>query len=356
MRTKGSNERPGWLSRLLRRPFGSSKTRTGGLSEALLKELTGPEGVDDSIHIESESFSFSGRRLRSPNGRWVLALGSVLDWDAQELSSDDANETAFLLGDGKLACQITSLRRPREAALCDAGNFAINDHGPADDFIGAGASLSVFSTKGECLSSLRLGAAIEMPALSPDGRILAFHTLAAPSNSTNQEDGESLFVVEAISGAVRWRANLPVIWPLSIDIDGAESRVIVRGHSGESYRYTFDGEFLDSDLLEAASLEADAASESGYALFDRACELLQGPAAEASRDARSECTSLLEKALGKEMSPNAMGLAHRLLGEIAEAEGDVDLALAAYEAAIASNPRVGVKRRLDALRKAEGKM
>jgi tetratricopeptide (TPR) repeat protein len=368
----GGNRLIGWLTRLL--PGFSRWRRTlEPLDPDLVSNLPAP-GKDGRgfINIDYHDFTgqqgplwvdfgqvaspnrqyFRGQQVASPNRQWVLAYGHIHDPDVDEWSSDDPTGAVLLYRNSGLACQVRGLYRPDSVALCDAGVFAINEEGVSTNFLGPETGLCVYQPSGKLSCRFQPGAAIQMASLSSDGSLLAFHTLAAPPDSASPDDDGKLFVVDTRSGVIRWRAELPVIWPTRIEFDEMNGTIVLSGPSNDKYRYTFEGEFLDARAVEQAALERDLANDYGYPLIDRACQALPDiTQPNASKDTITDCVDLLQKALRKRLSPNTKARAHRILGEIAESRGDHKVAIKAYQIALKLNPKVGVKKRLEALRK-----
>ncbi len=130
--------------------------------------------------------------------------------------------------------------------------------------------------------------------------------------------------------------------------------VILKRDGDSALRFSLDGHFLDSAQVEAERLEADQASEYGYALFNRVCEGWPSDLKGISSDKRGALAANLERSLAKKMSPKTKARANRMIGELRECEGDVSGAIAAYEAALKLHEGVGVKRRLAELKKSNG--
>jgi tetratricopeptide (TPR) repeat protein len=195
----------------------------------------------------------------------------------------------------------------------------------------------------------RPGAAVERPALSAEGHYLAFHTLAAPQGAGRAEDGESLFLVDLSSASVLWQQPVPVVWPSRITFDERSHQVVVHSEDNDIFRYTYEGNFLDEEVVERVELRRAAANEYGYQLFDLALSRLGENPSGQSNDRVAEAEELIRKALTQNMSANTKARAHRVLGEIAEARGDVAAAVVEYSAALKLNPKIGLKKKVQAL-------
>ncbi|MHC8381266.1 tetratricopeptide repeat protein [Pseudomonas sp. LB3P14] len=113
------------------------------------------------------------------------------------------------------------------------------------------------------------------------------------------------------------------------------------------FRYSRGGNFVDAENLDKANLNS-----SDYSRIIRAAEkILNEPDISQSRAREALDAVIRARSLGADANPawtpNALkvqGIAHEMLNELGEA-------IQIYEEAIVLNPKIGVKRRLDALKK-----
>lgn len=340
----------GKRSSWLRRAFVNGNA---GVSEAVRLETR------DGVHIgfepadewvSGDAINFHGRWVGSSNGHWVLIYGQVLDFIASTLSSDDPSGVVILFGRGKETFRLDGLSRPESVAISNAGVFAVHEWGPSTEFLGPRCRLRVFTSGGDCLLEHRAGAAMELPALSGDGALLAFHTFSAPAESPRPEDGASLFLMDLRNGTMVWQRPVPIVWPKAITFDDTAQHVVVHCGTSDRLRYTYAGDFLDADVLERVKFTAASEDERGYQLFELACARIASTSLDRqSPDEKREVEGLIRMALEKEMSPNTKARAHRLLGEIAELQDDLQDALREYTAALQLNPKVGLKKKVKSL-------
>ncbi|MBD8100403.1 hypothetical protein IFR08_17650 [Pseudomonas fluorescens] len=116
------------------------------------------------------------------------------------------------------------------------------------------------------------------------------------------------------------------------------------------FRYDSTGNFVDGNNLDKANLDS-----SDYSRIIRAVEKILGEQDVSDERATEALAAVMRaRSLGADSNPawkpNALkvqGLAHELLGQIRQA-------IEVYEEAITLNPKIGVKRRLDALKKRVG--
>ena len=114
------------------------------------------------------------------------------------------------------------------------------------------------------------------------------------------------------------------------------------------FRYDRSGNFVDAENLDKANLNS-----SDYSRIIRAAEkILNDPDISQPRARETLEAVIRARSLGADANPvwtpNALkvqGLAHEALDEVHEA-------IQVYEEAIVLNPKIGVKRKLDAFKKA----
>jgi tetratricopeptide (TPR) repeat protein len=136
------------------------------------------------------------------------------------------------------------------------------------------------------------------------------------------------------------------------------SEVLVSTGEGLCYRYSPKGKLLNEEELvekeEEARLSAAIREGDGYTLLRVAeGQLEKTPLGEMAPEKRDAARHLLEQASESRISDHTKAKAHRWLGEIALASGQKAKAVAHFRKALELNPKVGVKKRLEALGKDE---
>lgn len=302
------------------------------------------------VWLSIDALGFFGRWVRSPNGRWLLAHGQSHDARQETWSSDDPTGMVLLFDNGKEVVRLTGLSRPETVAISDSGVFVVYEWGPSGQFLGPLCQLRAFSADGQRITRQKPGAAIDQPALSPDGRYLAFHTLGAPRESPRPEDGESLFLLDLSGPAFVWQQPVPVVWPRSIRFEDGGGVLVVEGEEDETYRYSLKGDLLSAAEAERGRMKRLLADPRGYGLLDLAhARLEEVRSGTRPTGEMPEIEGFIRSALAKDISPNSKAGAHRVLGEIAEERGDRAAALAEYRAALELNPKIGLKKKVKAL-------
>jgi hypothetical protein len=116
-----------------------------------------------------------------------------------------------------------------------------------------------------------------------------------------------------------------------------------------TFKYRFSGEFLDSESWEQSQIERGNA----FTVYSIAKERINCAQGDFSAEGVCEIFKMLNVAFDRSLEyPYQQAAIQRTKGELHEALGEVNEALACYEDSLRIDPNVGVKRRITALRKA----
>ncbi|MCK1504566.1 tetratricopeptide repeat protein [Bradyrhizobium sp. 18] len=282
---------------------------------------------DKTIDIAARNFI--GMCSRSPNNRFTIA------W--VDGGPDQARTGRYLLLDGKAIVAEGTMPRPNDGKVADNGAFLLNDWGSPEILSG---TLSAFAPDGRVLFTRRFAANLYDNALSPDGRYAVCQTANAPGEDGNRL---TLFDLEAGREIVAFQPESG--WAKSYEFYPEARRLRFLYHDGGAFDYGFDGTFIDrmrwlafglqkGDLLVIEKLIAEGGSKLPPTLAE---QLL--PATDiALRNLRADDGRSRARVL-------------KSRGICLEAVAEVKHALACYDEALSLDPKVGVKRRADALRK-----
>ncbi len=293
---------------------------------------------------EIPSLNFFGQYSKSLSGEWLIA------WS----DSDEATHRGGYRDSGKgryVLCNMLQntvvlegrIERPNSGAVADNGSFSIEDWHFGD---GLSGTFYVFSAAGEALIKKRLKANILNSAISADGRLAICQT----ANSPDEDDGNSLTAFDIEHQAQLFSVHPSTGWASSyqFDSEGRTIGVVLDGIG--TFRYNLNGELLDGSEFEQAKLRSDRYEVALMAAEDvlkqpEITEQLALAALEAGKRACAPGTNCDTswKAIGFKVQ----GIAHEFLH-------NNDDALSAYDEALKLNPKIGVKRKADSLRKKLG--
>lgn len=338
----------GWSDDLILRLSGTLKVP---LSDGTLVTESPADPATPSI-VEPESRVSRGwcplsladdGQLRSPSGEFAL----VHDTEETGTHSDACVHYVVLTRNGQEQWRAEFGRDyPTECAVTDSGYVAVTAETQTEALTG---DFFVISPAGQELINVRLCACLNHCGLSNDGSIAWCTTMNNPDDEdcankllvfSLDAPGE-LFRVEDRLGSVRqiWRA-------------GAE--VVVSTEEDLYYRYSLKGELLNAQEVDEKEQETMAARAfadgDGYFLVEMAEERLRRTEfAKLSIDEQSLVVRLLERATECQISDSTKARVYRHLGEIALGRGKTAQTISHFRQAITFNPKIGVKKRLEAL-------
>lgn len=240
-----------------------------------------------------------------------------------------------LLKHGKLLCH-GKCERPTDAVVSNTGIFAIDD-----TLFGSqlGAKLLVYASDCRLLFSHKFNANIFTMGISDSGN----YVVAQLCNSDN-DDANKLYLFDVNNKKTLFAVEST--WPDSYVISEDE-RIVYLGFRDfpRRYRCTFDGEFLDDALFASDAID----KASGAQLFF----LTQNKYNAQQPTNHEEINQLLDKSINTGLAeyPEYLAKAYRIKGEICEFKQEIKAAVEWYEKALVTHEKVGVKRKLAALKK-----
>jgi hypothetical protein len=302
-------------------------------------ESSGVWSMPKTEFIEIPERKFFGESVRSPDRRYTLA------WrDANESGSQGGARSQgkgkFIVLAGKDVIAQGAVARPNDGKIANDGNFILNDWGFGGGLQGV---FLAFDRSGKSIVKRRFEANLLNNGLSVDGSTAACQT----ANAYEGEDGSKLTVFNLRTG-VEVGSWIPVSgWAdfYAFPADG----VIQLGYSKLGlFSYSWDGTFLDAEKWQEARL-----SKGDYSTVMMAVEFAIKSGDQLADGLADRLLKSLERISGQipAVDIQRKAMLKKLQGQCWEARGDLASALAAYDAALAINPKVGIKRRADQIRK-----
>lgn len=294
---------------------------------------------DDHEFVTILALDFFGQSSKSPDGRWAICWldgNSAMSGTAlgRYLLVDVINRRVVLDG---------NLERPNNGHVANSGAFCLEDWQFYDS--GLHGRFVAIDPSGQTLISQDVAANLYDNAISEHGHLAACQTANAPG-----EDGNSLFLFD-----LNARRQLFHVHPRSaranhyaFDESNREMTVVLDGLG--RFRYDEHGVFLDGEKYD----QACATGEQVDVVLGIAQSILaevDPPPARVTL-ALQAATRAVELSRGPQLqwkaaSCKAKGMVHELLG-------DARSAMASYEAAVEADPKIGVKRRLQSLKRRLG--
>jgi len=279
--------------------------------------------------LVARSLDFMGPFSRSPNGVYTIA------WEQSGVYVLCKEKSVQLSG---------RVRNPFQGIVSDCGVFALVSPGQGS---ATSATLRVFDQAGDVLLAKRFPFNVGALGLSSSGSHVACQLM----------DGD-VVLIELAKGTVVWKVAANPTGDLRLDaeslgIDVGNGWVSLNLAIGGKPRISFAGEHLDVDMIRASRLRSAQDSPNGLALFYLVREGIDQSKGAIPPERAEDLLKLLEEAhqRGFKDYPDYKAKAHRAAGEIFEAIKKPSEALRQYVIAVQLDPKVGVKRRVDALEK-----
>lgn len=279
--------------------------------------------------ISIASRDFVGMSSKSPNRRYTIT------WCDGGWNGSRAGRY-ILLDRGKIVVEGKMLR-PNDGLVADNGVFVLNDWGTSESLNGV---FSAFRPDGTKIVARKFRANLFNNGLSPDGSRAACQTANAPN-----DDGNLLTVFNLIAGneVGSWRPESGWAGSYEFPEDGRTIRLVYRDRG--AFDYSLGGEFVGRMKWLAAGLMAGDL----YIVETLLRETDHRP----SPSLVEQLLTALDVALAAPVNaqPKTGARIHRLRGECFEATGDALRVPEAYDQALRLDPKIGVKRRAEAIRK-----
>ncbi len=275
---------------------------------------------------------FTGEYHQSPNGKFILA------WKNQ-----NENGRYILLERGKVKLQ-AKMRHPNNGMISNSGVFILSDLTPK----GMYGVFHIINADGETLIKQKCKANLGSTAISDDGTFAVCQAL----ESTSRSDSCKLFFFDIKNKKLLWNKLPETIgselnWPKSYRFDTKKKMLYLMHDKNRVYRYTFEGTFIDFKLYRQDCINNGNDIEFLQAIK----ELKEELSVNTDSHGYDELVAPLTKGLKRFFDKDTKSKIHRVLGEIYHLQGNDAEAIKHFETALKLNPRVGVKRTLEKLKK-----
>lgn len=291
-------------------------------------------GTKDKISFqdgfaEIDALNFFGEYSASPSGEWAIT------WSEAERGRYilfNRTENAAKV-DGRMA-------RPNNANVADNGVFAIENWGQGGTL---GGTYCVFSADGVAIVKKRFAANLISNGISPTGKLAICQTANAPTG----KDGNLLTAFDLQSGKKLFSIHPETPWAHDYEFDEQTVRfgLVIEGIG--TFFYDKNGVFEQPEVYEKCCLQSD---QYHTAIIAAESILKSEDASEARiKAALDACKKSLLN--GVEDNPNWQAFVHKWEGVAHERLGQDSEALTAFEKALSLDPKIGVKRQANAIRK-----
>lgn len=291
--------------------------------------------------VEIPSLNFLGRYSKSPSGEWVICWSDA-DANGSVGGHRHSGHGRYVLYNlpRRVIEVVGTAERPNACSVADNGNFSLEEWHFGSGLCG---TFCIFSSQGESLIKKRFNANLYNSAISDSGRLAICQT----ANNPDEEDGNRLTAFHVENRLELFSVTPVTGWADSYTfLEEASQFGVVVNQVGMFY-YDEDGNFADREKFDAARLQC-----SRYDVVLLAAEqiikssVLTEHLANQALEAATRALSLgaAENDRWKAIALKIQGLAHERLS-------NDQAAIAAFNAALSIDPKIGVKRKVDALKK-----
>lgn len=319
--------------------FGKKTTKSiKNVAKAVHSSRTGKSSSKADIQIEDSfitinSINYFGMYEKSTDGNWLIS------WLDKSQGKANGEYLLYDLVNKRIAAH-GKLERPHAGHVANNGTFSIEDWMNSSELIG---SFNVFSSTGEVIFKELLQANILNSGISQNGLLAVCQT----ANNPNGDDGSVMLAVNIKTKSRLFKIHPATGWADRYDFDEDKLLIKVVVDKVGKFNYDSTGNFLDSKKYIESRLNSKL-----YNVAILACDEIMkadNVSIEVAQSVLNSATQALENGGDKDNSykPIAykvLGLAHLVLGN----EKD---ALKHFDDAMKLNPKIGLKRKADSLRK-----
>jgi len=272
--------------------------------------------------LDIQELGFWGAYSESRNGQYTVA------WESSG---------RFILVKGENLLSSGKLHNPTDGKVSDFGIHvladSLNNEKPESCFC-------AFDSAGHEILRQNYTANIVSIGVARSGAFAAVQTALSET-----DDAALLCLADLNSRMFCWKQSWGMNWARDYDFDEENKRLILIYPELGRFAFSYTGEFLDRDLWNIERVRLTCGKE----LVDVIRQLI---ASGEVKKKSGEVLAALEYLRAKEWvqtMPKHGAIVYRCIGEVQEALGNLLAAIESYKRAAALDPKVGVKKRLDAL-------
>lgn len=283
---------------------------------------------------------FVGKSASSEDRRYLLA------WSDSDQASGRGGlrESGFgryvLAYDNKVEL-VGSAERPNSGKVANDGTFILNDWMFGDGLKG---TFLAFDKSGISTIKHHFSANLYNNGISENGEFAVCQLCFSDS-----KDSGVLAFFDLNKRELLWKKAPESGWADHYVFNIKDDQLILSYREIGEFRYRLNGQLLDEQKLERVTFER----ASGFELHMRAKEQAKRAKEDRSSQELEAALKILEVALQRDLDryPNERASIFRTMGEINESLGKPTEALALYQSALDLNPKVGLMRKVAAMKK-----
>ncbi len=300
--------------------------------------LAGRLEIEEFGHnlVSIAALDFIGQQAISPNQSYRLIWADRAPDGRRGGYRNDGHGSWTLLLDDRIVTT-GSLERPQEGCVADNGTVILHDWMFGEGLQGR---FVAFAPDGSQLVTQQFAANLMSNSLSPDGKFAICQTANAPGSA----DSCRYMLFDLAAGCEMARWDVETGWAEHYEWNCEERRIYLCMKDGERVGYDFTGCMVEREAWQLRRIGAGDLNVIQAVLVATSAN---------DHPLRSEIIAGLEVA-ARDGEIWQQARAYRLLGELHEQTGDISQAVKAYGDALTIDPKIGVARRVEQLRKTLG--
>lgn len=227
------------------------------------------------------------------------------------------------------------IERPNDCYVSDDGIVICCDWQNTDLLAG---TFEIFNSTGEIIFSKSTTANLGACSISPDSNIALFETYSSDTDDSNQ-----IFVVDVQQKRIIHQFDRPASF-IKLIINTGNKRIELIDRRGFIFEIDYEGNQTNKEAYEMQIMTEGSVLD---------CLSLYGAKPDEIKLKDEKYLELLNKALTDKDTQNSLGKdsIYRMLGEYYASNSNTKNAIENWEKAIQINPKIGVKRKLDKLKR-----
>ena len=307
-------------------------------NETSLPPLAGWLEIEEFGHnlVSIDALDFIGHQAVSPNKRYRLIWADRTPDGSRGGNRSEGHGSWSLLLDDRIVTG-GNLERPQEGCVADNGTVILHDWMLGEGLKGR---FVAFAPDGTQLITQQFAANLMSNSLSPDGKFAICQTANAPGSA----DSCRYMLFDLTTGREMARWAVETGWAERYEWDCEQRRVYLCVKDGERVGYDFTGCMVEREAWQLRRIGAGDLNVIQAVMVATSAN---------DHPLRSEIIAGLGIA-ARDGEIWQQARAYRLLGELHEQACEIAQAVKAYDDALAIDPKVGVARRVEQLRKTLG--
>jgi len=291
-----------------------------------------------------DSLDFFDGFPTSPNGRYVLMWSGSEEGNGTDNGGDE-DECRYVLFEEKRIIMQGKIQHPNDVHVANNGSFIYNDCVYGVEMPG---TFYAIDRQGKVLVERFFESSILENGISPDGNYAICQIIKSYSIV-----GGKLHLFDLRAGSLLWTKETEREWASSFEFDDRKNLITVSCQLFGKFVYRYSGEIFDAEPWEGEYYDVYECNLVAIQFSKTARNILENCREVLDEQTAKEILTYLELALklGLENYPGVQARTHRTIGEVFQVLGYKQGAIEHFEKALDLNPGVGVKRRLNEIKK-----